>query len=262
MSYKFNLNNRTMVMGILNITPDSFSDGGNFNTVEKAMIRAKQIEAEGADIIDIGAQSTRPGFTQISADEEWQRLEPVLKSLKLNIPISIDTFYPEVAQKCLELYSVDIINDVNGCENPQMLPLVAKYNCAVIVCHNKPDMNIKSFFKKKIKDAQNLNISQNKICFDPGIGFSKNQIQDAYIIKNLKNIKLENHPCLIGVSRKRIIGTGCGDPPPKERLYGTIAANTICIQGGANIIRVHDVKEAVQAAKVTDYILRERETNE
>lgn len=243
-------------MGILNITPDSFSDGGNFNTVEKAITRAKQIENEGADIIDIGAQSTRPGFTQISADEEWQRLEPVLKNLKLNIPISIDTFYPEIAQKCLELYRVDIINDITGCENPDMLPLIAKYNCAVIITHNKPGMNIKTFFEKKLKNAQNLKINSDQICFDPGIGFCKNQKEDAYIIKNLKNIKLKSCACLVGLSRKRIIGVNCGNPPPKERLYGTIAANTICIQGGANILRVHDVKEAVQAAQVSDAILK------
>lgn len=262
MSYKFDLKNKTKIMGILNITPDSFSDGGNFFTLEKAINRAKQIEFEGADIIDIGAQSTRPGFTQISADEEWQRLEPVLKNLNLNIPISIDTFYPEVAQKCLELYNVDIINDVTGCEDPKMLPLIAKYNRAVIITHNKPDMNIKEFFKKKLKDAQKLKIKSSQICFDPGIGFYKSQADDAYIIRNLKNIKLKNHACLVGLSRKRIIGVACGNPPPKERLAGTIAANTICISGGANILRVHDVKEAVQAVKVADYIIKEEKANE
>ncbi len=151
---------------------------------------------------------------------------------------------------------MDIINDVTGCENPDMLPLIAKYNCAVIMTHNTPDMNIREFFEKKLEEAKKLKINPNQICFDPGIGFSKNQIQDAYIIKNLKNIKLENCACLIGLSRKRIIGVNCGNPPPKERLYGTIAANTICIQGGANILRVHDVKEAVQAAQVSDAILK------
>ena len=256
MSYKFDLNKKTKIMGILNITPDSFSDGGNFYTPEKAINRAKQIEAEGADIIDIGAQSTRPGFTQISEDEEWQRLEPVIKNLKTNIPISIDTFYPEIAEKCLELGCVSIINDITGCENPKMLPLIAKYNCAVVITHNKPGTNIKKFFEKKLEEAKKFGIKSEKICFDPGIGFGKSRDEDAYIIKNLKNIKLENHACLVGLSRKRIIGACCGNPPPKERLPGTIAANTICISGGANILRVHDVKEAVQAAKVADYILK------
>ena len=262
MNYRFDLNKKTKIMGILNITPDSFSDGGKFYNLEKALNRAQQIESEGADIIDIGAQSTRPGFAKISASEEWQRLEPVLKNLNLSIPISIDTFYPEVAQKCLELHNVDIINDVTGCENPKMLPLIAKHQCAIIITHNQPNMKIKEFFKNKLKESEKLKIDPKKICFDPGIGFCKNQTEDAYIINNLKNIKLENYACLVGLSRKRIIGVACGNPPPNERLAGTIAANTLCINNGANILRVHDVKEALQAAKVADYILKGEKTNE
>lgn len=253
----FNLAEKTLVMGILNITPDSFSDGGKYNSVNCAIERALKIQNEGADILDIGGQSTRPGFIKISPEEEFKRLEEVLLSLrgKIKIPISIDTFYPEVAEKCMCL-GAEIINDVSGTTNKEMISIAKNHKCGLVITHNENNINIKNFFKNKLDECLELGLEKDYLCFDPGIGFSKNQNQDAYIIRNLKNLRLESNPILVGLSRKRVIGINCGNPPPEERIFGTIAANTLCINQGANIIRVHDVAAAVQAAKVTDGILK------
>lgn len=255
--YKFELKKKTYVMGILNVTPDSFSDGGKFIDPEKAINRAFQIQDEGADIIDIGAQSTRPGYKKISSKEEWSRLKPVLEAVcgKLDIPISIDTFYPEIAEKSLR-YPVDIINDVSGF-NEEMLAVVKASNCGCIVMHDKPGVDsIKPFFESKLELFSSCGIENDRICFDPGIGFSKSYEENLYIIKNLKDIKINNIATLIGLSKKRVIGMSCGSTDMLDRVYGTIAANTMSVVSGADIIRVHDVKESVLAAKVTDAILR------
>lgn len=256
-NYNFDLLKKTYIMGILNVTPDSFSDGGKWFKPEKAIAKAFEIEKNGADIIDIGAQSTRPGFKAVSAKEEWNRLEPVLSAIKrkIKIPISIDTFYKEVAEKSFE-YGVDIINDITGCCENDMFDFLKNNNCGIIINHNFNDLNIKEFFESKLKEAKSYGINNDRICFDPGIGFNKNQNQDAFIIKNLKNFKIKDNALLVGISRKRVIGVNCGNPLPKDRVFGTIAANTLAIKNGANIIRVHDVKEAVQASQVTDAILK------
>lgn len=253
----FNLADKTLVMGILNVTPDSFSDGGKYNSINSAVERALQIQSEGADILDIGGQSTRPGFVKISPEEEFNRLKEVLSNLngKIEIPISVDTFYPEVAEKCIAL-GAEIINDVSGTTGEEMIEIAKNHKCGLVITHNENNVNIKNFFKNKLDECLNLGLENDYVCFDPGIGFSKNQDQDAYIIRNLKNLRLENNAILVGLSRKRVIGVNCGNPPPEERIFGTIAADTLCISQGANIIRVHDVAAAVQAAKVTDGILK------
>lgn len=245
-------------MGILNITPDSFSDGGKFDTHEKIINRAIEIEKEGADILDIGAQSTRPGFTKISAQEEWERLKPFLSKIrkKVNIPISIDTFYPNVAEKSLVL-GADIINDVSGTENTKMMEVIKENECGLIVTHCYGNLNIKSFFENKLNELKEFGINPDSICFDPGIGFSKNRAQDAYIINNISKIKVQDFPLLIGLSRKRIVAEACKCEKSNLNalMAGTLSANTVAILGGANIIRVHDVKEAVHASKMVDYLL-------
>lgn len=259
----FNLSEKTLVMGILNVTPDSFSDGGKYNSVDCAVKKALEIQDKGADILDIGGQSTRPGFTKISPEEEFERLEEVLLNLKgkIKIPISIDTFYPEVISKCIPL-GAEIINDVSGTTDAEMIELAKEHKCALIITHNENNVNIKKFFEKKLNECLKIGLKNDYICFDPGIGFSKNQNQDAYIIRNLRNLRLDNNAILVGLSRKRIIGVHCGNPIPEKRLFGTIAANTLCINQGANIIRVHDVEAAVQATKVTDGILKGNYINE
>lgn len=256
------LSKKTYVTGILNITPDSFSDGGKFDTYEKILNRSKEIEKEGADILDIGAQSTRPGFIKISAEEEWERLKPFLKGIRksVSIPISIDTFYPEVAEKAL-LCGADIINDVSGTESMDMLRVIKETNSGIIVTHCYENLNIKSFFENKLREMLEFGISPENICFDPGIGFGKNRSQDAYIINNISNIKIPNSPLLVGLSRKRIVREACGtEKKDLEALKtGTLVANTVAVLGGANIIRVHDVKEAVYATRTVDYLLNKKE---
>lgn len=248
-------------MGILNITPDSFSDGGKFDTYEKILNRAKEIQKEGADILDIGAQSTRPGFTQISAEEEWARLAPVLTDIRKNItiPISVDTFYPKVAEKAF-FCGADIVNDVSGTQDIEMLKVVKKNKAGIIVTHCYGNLDVRSFFENKLDEMLKFGINPENICFDPGIGFSKDRLQDAHIINNISKIKTPNFPLLVGLSRKRIVREAC--KCEKNDLYaleiGTLVADTVAILGGANIIRVHDVKEAVYATKTVDYLINKK----
>lgn len=256
-SFVFNLEEKTHVMGILNITPDSFSDGNKWFEVDSAVAHALEMQDDGADIIDIGAQSTRPGCIKISVKEELERLIPVLAALKdkIFVPISVDTFYPEVAQESIK-YGVSIINDVSGFKNEKMLSVASKSNCGCIVMYDGEISNMKSFFEKQISKMQDKNIKKERICLDPGIGFGKNNKENLCVIKNFKKYLPNNYASLIGASRKRVIGMACGEPQADKRDYGTIAAHTIAILNGANIIRVHNVKAAIQAAKVTDSILK------
>lgn len=258
--YSFDLNKKSLVMGILNVTPDSFSDGGLFNEPEKAVKRALEIQNFGADIIDIGAQSTRPGFKKISSDEEWSRLHPVLEKLNgiLNIPISIDTFYPEVAEKSLQM-GASIINDVTGFEDKKMFEIASQSDCGVVIMFSGDCKNMKIFFENKLTEAQKYGIPKERICLDPGIGFLETRAQDRFVINNLVNFKIDEIACLVGLSRKRFIAELCANGGNIDRLPGTIAANTIAIEKGANIIRVHDVKEGILAAKTADAILKTRE---
>lgn len=251
------LGEKTYIMSILNLTPDSFSDGGKWNNKNIAIKRVLQMVEEGADILDIGAQSTRPGYIQISAEEEINRLKDILPQIRkqIDIPISIDTFYPEVAEYALK-EGVDIINDITGFESEKMMELASNCSCGLIVMHNKVSEYIKAFFERKLKELTDRGIKERRICFDPGIGFSKTYEQNLYDLKNIKEFKIDPCAMLVGASRKRVIGSPCGNPPFCERMPGTIAAHTIAIVGGADIIRVHDVKESVQAAKVADEILR------
>lgn len=252
--YSIDLENKTRVMGIVNVTPDSFSDGGVYFSPENAIKRAFEIQKLGADIIDIGAQSTRPGFVKISAEEEMDRLYPVFEKLKnqINIPISVDTFYPEVAKTALEL-GVSIINDVSGFSE-EMFKVASKSNCGIIIMHSGKDINIKKFFQKKISEAYKFGISKERICLDPGIGFSEDRTQDRRMINNLDKFKIKGTAMLIGISRKRVISEFLENKDNVSKLPCTIAANTIAIDRGANIIRVHDVKEAIFASKIVDAI--------
>lgn len=255
--FVLSLDQKTYVMGILNVTPDSFSDGGDYICEDSALERAYEIQSQGADILDIGAQSTRPGHKIIDEKEELKKIIPVLMALKdkITIPISIDTFYPNVARECIKC-GAHIINDVSGFRDNDMYNVMSTYNCGCIIMHDMQGVDIKPFFIDKLKDCEDRNIDKSRICFDPGIGFSKTYEENLYIINNLKDLIVEECGILIGASRKRVIGQSCGDPPFKQRTAGTIAAHTIAIYNGANIIRAHDVKEAVQAAKVADAILR------
>ncbi len=255
--YEFLLKERTYVMGILNVTPDSFFDGNNYMEPSVAVAHAIQLQAEGADIVDIGAQSTRPGYKEISPEEELERLIPVLKALKgkLHVPISVDTYYPLVAEKAL-VHGASIINDVHGLKDKKMLEVVASSDCGVVVMHDGPMNKTKNFFEERLRALRDYNIQKDRICFDPGIGFGKNYNEDVFAIKNIQNYRVDEIPILIGLSNKRVIKNASGANPMKDRLYSTIAANILAVQNGANFIRVHDVKAHVLALNSYRNILK------
>lgn len=256
--YTLPLGQKTYVMGIVNVTPDSFSDGGKWNDPEAAVEHALLLQEQGADLLDIGGQSTRPGYTPVSAQEEWVRLAPVLEALegKTKVPVSVDTFYPEVARLALQC-GVDIINDVTGFCEEEMFQLAAQCGCGCVIMHDQPGFEtIRPFFEEQLKKAEQYGIAPERICFDPGVGFGKTYEENLRIIRDLSSLVVPGCAMLMGASRKRVIGQPCGNPPFAERMPGTIAAHTISICGGADIIRVHDVKEAVQAAKVADAVWR------
>ena len=261
----FDYGKRTYIMGILNVTPDSFSDGGKFNEVNKALNHAKEMIKDGVDIIDIGGESTRPGHKYVEADEEIQRVIPVIKELKkeINVPISIDTYKAKVAEEALKL-GVEMINDVWGLKkDKEMANVVAKYNACVCIMHNQDgteyDKDIMESMKESLQEsidlALNAGISKDKIVIDPGIGFGKTFEQNLEVLKRMNELKELGYPILLGTSRKSVIGNVL-NVEPKERLEGTIATTVLGIRDGVDIVRVHDVKENLKAAKMADAIYR------
>ena len=261
----------THIMGILNITPDSFSDGGRYDTVEAAVERALAIQAEGADVLDIGAQSTRPGHIPVTAEEEWSRLRPVLEVLsgRVTIPVSIDTYYPEVAARALEA-GAHIINDVSGSLQNGMPGVAARYGAGLVMMHAGGGADdeggadaagaVRAYFLEALEAAEQAGLAREAVCLDPGIGFGKPRLGDVQLIAQLPQVLagLPETAVLVGASRKRVVGMWCGNPPFEERLPGTLAIHTLAQWNGAHILRVHDVAPAVQAARVADACRRER----
>jgi len=252
-------------MGILNVTPDSFSDGGNFFNVDKAIEHAKEMVSLGADIIDIGGESTRPGAKNISWEEELERILPVVKRLvkEIDKPISVDTYKARVANVVLEA-GVHMINDVWGLQiDPDMASVLAKHHVPIILMHNKVDTDyqfdmideIKMFFKKSIEIACKAGIKTNNIILDPGIGFGKTLEQNIIVLRRLGELNDLGYPLLLGTSRKSTIGKIL-DLPSNERIEGTLATTTMGIIQGIDIVRVHDIKENVRVARLTDRIVR------
>ena len=246
-------------MGVLNLTPDSFSDGGKFTAPESALAQARRMVAEGADIIDIGAESTRPyGSEPVSADQELARLQPVLPEVvSLGIPVSIDSMKSAVVAWALDHGAV-IANDVWGLQRDAgMASLVAQRLVPVIIMHNRDSADpaidimkdIHSFFARSLDLATKAGISSDRIVLDPGIGFGKTQEQSLIVLARLDELKSFGLPLLVGASRKRFIST-VTPSEPHQRLGGSIAAHLIAAQGGARIIRTHDVAETVQALRV------------
>jgi dihydropteroate synthase len=251
------------VMGVLNITPDSFSDGGRFLAPENALAQARRMVAEGADIIDIGAESTRPyGSQPISVDEEMRRLQPVLTEVvALGIPVSIDSIKPAVVAWALDAGAA-IVNDVWGLQgDPDMATLIAARKCPTVLMHNRdradPDIDIVAdiieFFSRSIEIATQAGISREHIALDPGIGFGKTQEQSMTVLARLDQFNVFGLPLLVGASRKRFIAT-VSPSEPDQRLGGSIAAHLIAARAGARIIRTHDVSETVQALRVATAI--------
>lgn len=254
---------RTLVMGILNITPDSFSDGGQNAAPDHALANARRLAAEGADILDVGGESTRPGHTPVAADEEWARVAPVLAALKDEsaLPVSIDTWKAQVARKAVAAGAV-IVNDVWGfSRDPDMAHVVAETGAAAIVMHNRDSVDpavdviadMLAFFERALERAEKAGVPRDRIVLDPGIGFGKTFEQNLAAIARLGELRVLGLPLLLGTSRKSLIGKVIETTPP-ERVPGTIASNVIGIMAGVEIIRVHDVAEHVQAARVSEAI--------
>ncbi len=268
-SYRLDLTRRTHIMGILNVTPDSFSDGGLYLNTDKAVERSFEIEKEGADIIDIGGESTRPGALPLSPEEELSRVVPVIEKLKsrLRIPISIDTYKAEVAREAIKA-GASIINDISGLRfDPEIASVSAEYDVPVVIMHIKGtprDMQInpvyqdligeiRHFLEEGISIAQKAGVDDDMIIIDPGIGFGKTFEHNLEIINRLDEFRSLGMPILLGPSRKSFIGKIL-DLPPGDRLEGTAAAVAIGIMKGANIVRVHDVSSIVRVARVVDAI--------
>ncbi|AFY50866.1 dihydropteroate synthase [Nostoc sp. PCC 7524] len=271
----FDWGQRTYLMGVLNVTPDSFSDGGEFNTTAAALSQAQALVAAGADIIDVGGQSTRPGAEQISLEAELERVLPVVQVLRseISVPISVDTTRATVAKASVEV-GADIINDISGGTfDSQMLPTVASLGVPIVLMHIRGTpqtmqqmtdyqdviAEISSFLAQQISIATDLGIDPEKIMIDPGIGFAKNYEQNLEILRRLRTLRSLNCPILVGVSRKSFIGRILNQPDPKARVWGTAAACCAAIFNGADILRVHDVREIHDVSLVTDALFRESE---
>jgi dihydropteroate synthase len=258
---------RPLVMGVLNLTPDSFSDGGKFVDPGRAIAHARQMIADGADIIDIGAESTRPygGAVRVDAPEERRRLEPVLAAVcALGTPVSIDTMKAEVARWALT-QGAAMINDVWGLQrDPAMAAVVAESRAPVVIMHNRdaadPSLDImadiEAFFARSLALAEQAGIARERMVLDPGIGFGKTPTQSIEAIARVDRLKAFGLPLLVGASRKRFIDT-ISPAPPDRRIGGSIAAHVLAVLSGAAIIRVHDVAETVQALKVVAAIRKE-----
>ncbi|PLS03496.1 dihydropteroate synthase [Neobacillus cucumis] len=261
--YTLDYSKKTIVMGILNVTPDSFSDGGKFNQIERAVERAKEMAANGADIIDIGGESTRPGYTVISDEEEIERVVPVIKAIseQVPIPISIDTYKAEVAKQAIEA-GAHIINDIWGAKaDKRMAQVAAEYNVPIILMHNRHDRNYHTFIRDVLNDlyesisiAKKAGVKDENIILDPGIGFARDYQQNVLTMQSLEKFVMLGYPVLLGTSRKSMIGQAL-NLPVQERMEGTGA--TICygIQKGCQMIRVHDVKEMSRMAKMMDILM-------
>ncbi|BAY32456.1 dihydropteroate synthase [Nostoc carneum NIES-2107] len=269
----FQWGQQTYLMGVLNVTPDSFSDGGEFHSTAAAVAQAQALVAAGADIIDVGGQSTRPGAEQITVVEELERVIPVVKALRseINIPISVDTTRADVAKASVAA-GADMINDISGGTfDTEMLPTVASLGVPIVLMHIRgtpqtmqqqtdyQDLmaEIYNFLAKQIATAIAVGIDQQKIIIDPGIGFAKNYEQNLEIFRRLRSLRALNCPILVGPSRKSFIGRILNQSDPKARVWGTAAACCGAIFNGADILRVHDVKEMRDVSLVADALYRQ-----
>jgi dihydropteroate synthase len=263
---------KTLIMGILNVTPDSFSDGGEFSTLESAITQAGKMIDEGADMIDVGGESTRPGGARVSAGEEIDRVVPVIEELakRFGIPLSIDTSKSEVAEAAVRA-GAEIINDVSGLRfDPKIAGVAAKYNTGlVLMClrgtfetmHTSPPVEdilqeVADGFRSSIARANSFDVPFENIALDPGIGFSKTFEQNLELLAKLGKLKSEFtvYPILIGTSRKSFMGKILGNAAPHERIGASAVSAAIAVMNGADIVRVHDVRETVEAVKIADAI--------
>lgn len=260
---EFQTENHTYLMGILNVTPDSFSDGGMHQDLEAALRQAERMLEEGADIIDVGGESTRPGYTQISEKEEAERILPVIEAVKkrFDVPVSVDTYKSRVAAEAVKA-GADLINDIWGLKyDNKMAEVIAKTGCACCLMHNRNHMEYENFMQDMLGDlketlqlAQDAGIKKDRIILDPGIGFAKSYEKNLEAIRNFELLHQLGCPLLLGASRKSVAGIAL-QLPVTERLEGTLAATVFAVQKGAMFVRVHDVKENARVIKMTEAIL-------
>ena len=250
----------TYVMGILNVTPDSFSDGGSYNTIDRAMYRVEEMVGEGMDVLDIGGESTRPGYTPISEDEEIDRISTVIERVKssFDIPVSVDTYKARTAQAGINA-GADMINDIWGLKfDAGMADVIASKNITCCIMHNRKEAAYENFMEEVLWDleksldiAHQAGIDDNKIILDPGVGFGKNYKQNLEAIDRLDMLHSLGYPILLGASRKSVIGLSL-DLPVSERVEGTLVTSVYAVLKGAMFVRVHDIKENVRAIRMAE----------
>ncbi|MET3321970.1 UNVERIFIED_ORG: dihydropteroate synthase [Peribacillus simplex] len=268
-SFELDYSKKTLIMGILNVTPDSFSDGGKYNRVDAALKHAEQMVKDGADVLDIGGESTRPNYERISDEEEIERVAPIIEAISRNIqvPISIDTYKSRVAEEAVKA-GAHILNDIWGAKADTMMASVAaKYQVPIILMHNREKMDYRHFVRDILQDlfesitiVKKAGVQDENIILDPGIGFAKDLKLNLEMMRNLDKLVSLGYPVLLATSRKSMIGHVL-DLPPSERVEGTAA--TICngIQQGCQMVRVHDVKEMARTAKMMDALLGKGDFN-
>lgn len=262
----FDTANRTYIMGILNVTPDSFSDGGKYNQLDAALRHTEEMIRDGADIIDIGGESTRPGHTVITEEEEISRVTPVIEAVKnrFDTPVSIDTYKGGVAEAALQA-GADLVNDIWGFKHDQKVAeLTAKYNAACCLMHNRHEAVYENFLEDMVKDmeecvriAKNAGVADDKIILDPGVGFGKTYENNLEAIHHVEVLHRLGFPILLGTSRKSVIGLTL-DLPSDQRVEGTVATSVIGVMKGCAFVRVHDIKENYRAIRMTEAILGRR----
>ena len=262
-SRDFATTGHTYIMGILNVTPDSFSDGGKFNQINAALKHAEEMIGDGADVIDIGGESTRPGYTKISDEEEIDRVVPVIEAVKkeFEIPISVDTYKSGVAEAAAQA-GADLINDIWGLKyDPHMAEVIAKSGLACCLMHNRDNTEYRNFMEDVKQDlretialAKAAKIADDKIILDPGVGFAKSYENNLEVIRRLKEFNELKYPVLLGTSRKSVIGLTL-DLPAAERVEGTIVTTVMAVEAGCMFVRVHDVKENHRVIQMAEAIL-------
>ncbi len=261
---EFDIKNHCYVMGILNVTPDSFSDGGRFQKTDQVLFRVKEMLGEGVDMIDIGGESTRPGYLEISAEEEMERVIPTIEKIKseFNTVISLDTYKAEVAKEGIAA-GADLINDIWGLRKDanKIADVIAAAGVPCCLMYNRSEpiggsiiTDVIDGFSESLALAKKAGIAEDKIILDPGIGFGKTYEQNLEIIAGFEKLHILGYPLLLGCSRKSVIGLTL-DAPVEDRLAGTLAATVIGVMKGCSFVRVHDVKENVQAVKMAEAIL-------
>lgn len=259
---EFDTKENTYIMGILNMTPDSFSDGGKIKGIDAALKKAEEMKGDGAAIIDVGGESTRPGYTPVSEEEEMTRILPVIEAIKakIDIPISVDTYKSSVAEAAIEA-GADLINDIWGLKaDPHMAEVIAKHNVACCLMHNRDNMNYQNFMDDMLLDLKEIinlalkaGIDKDRIILDPGIGFAKSYEQNLIAIRELRKVVELGYPVLLGTSRKSVIGITL-DLPSDERLEGTLVTTVAAVEQGCGFVRVHDIKENYRAIKMAKAI--------